>query len=91
MPHWPDWSAKLRRSIGLGLVLALLAASSSCAIRRRVISRQGGNTAQKLQIADESALLESIAREYRAVRDFNATVDMVPALGSAEKNHITEY
>ena len=66
-------------------------AGSSCAIRRRVISRQGGNPAQKLEVADESALLESIARQYRAVRDFSATVDMVPALGSAEKNHITEY
>jgi outer membrane lipoprotein-sorting protein len=44
-----------------------------------------------LQVAGESALLESIAREYRVVHDFSATVDMVPALGSAEKNRITEY
>jgi len=73
------------------LVFGLLFSGSSCAIRRRVISRQGGNPAQKLQVAGESILLETIAREYRAVHDFSATVDMVPALGTAEKNHITEY
>jgi len=91
MPFRPARSAILRHSIALGLVVGLLLAGSSCAIRRRVISRQGGNNAQKLLVADEAALLETIARQYRAVRDFNATVDMVPALGSAEKNHITEY
>jgi outer membrane lipoprotein-sorting protein len=32
-----------------------------------------------------------IAKQYQAVHDFNATVDMVPALGSAEKSKITEY
>ena len=30
-------------------------------------------------------------QQYEAIRDFNATVDMVPALGSAEKSKITEY
>jgi outer membrane lipoprotein-sorting protein len=73
------------------LVFGLLFSGSACAIRRRVISRQGGNPAQKQQVAGESILLETIAREYRAVHDFSATVDMVPALGTAEKNHITEY
>jgi len=36
-------------------------------------------------------LNDAIRRQYDAVRDFSATVDMVPALGSAEKNRITEY
>ena len=91
MPPRSARSAILRHSIVFGLFFAFMLAGSSCAVRRRVISRQGGNSAQKLQVADESALLESIVREYRAVRDFSATVDMVPALGSAEKNRITEY
>ena len=32
-----------------------------------------------------------IAQQYEAIHDFNATVDMVPALGTAEKSKITEY
>ena len=81
-----------RNAIGLSfLVFSLLFAGSSCAIRRRVISRQGGNPAQKLQVAGEATLIEIVARQYRAMHDFSATADMVPALGTAEKNHITEY
>ncbi|MGP8243354.1 MAG: DUF4292 domain-containing protein [Bryobacteraceae bacterium] len=95
MPFRPARSAIPRQRIAFslvfGAVFGLILTGSSCAIRRRVILRQGGNPAQKLQVADESALLEIIAREYRAIHDFSATVDMVPALGSAEKNHITEY
>ena len=32
-----------------------------------------------------------VTRQFDAVRDFNAEVDMVPALGTAEKSKITEY
>ncbi len=46
---------------------------------------------QPLLVADKEALLEAISRQYRSVHDFSATVDMVPALGSAEKSKITEY
>lgn len=53
--------------------------------------RKGSNTAQPLLVADRAALLEALSRQYRAVRDFSATVDMVPALGTAEKSKITEY
>jgi hypothetical protein len=42
-------------------------------------------------LADQNTLLQAIVRQYDAIRDFYATVDMVPALGSAEKNKITEY
>ena len=44
-----------------------------------------------LLVADEASLIEAIAKQYNAVHDFSATVDMTPALGSAEKNQITEY
>ncbi len=60
-------------------------------MRRRLIVRKGSNAAQPLLVADKDALIQAISRQYRAVHDFSATVDMVPALGSAEKSKITEY
>jgi outer membrane lipoprotein-sorting protein len=66
-------------------------AFSSCAVRRRVISRLGGKSPQALRTADAETLLNSLVRQYDAIKDFTATVDMTPALGSAEKNKITEY
>ena len=72
------------------LVLCLLsAATSSCIARRRLIPRAGNTKA--LLVADLPTLLAAIIKQYAAVHDFSATVDMVPALGSTEKNHITEY
>lgn len=64
---------------------------SSCLARRRLIVRKGSNAAQPLRMADQATLLEAISRQYQAVHDFSATVDMVPALGTAEKSKITEY
>jgi len=80
------------RRVRISVLVVCLAcvALSSCLVRRRSFNR-AANPAQKLLVADESALLDAIAREYNAIHDFNATVDMVPALGSAEKNQITEY
>jgi outer membrane lipoprotein-sorting protein len=84
-----------RRLPATVLVLCLLViGESSCLVRRRLITRTGtssGKTAQNLLIADEQTLIDSIAKQYNAIRDFSATVDLVPALGSAEKSHITEY
>ena len=65
---------------------------SSCLARRRVITRKGGQQPPRpLLTADRQTLLDSITRQYDAIHDFNATVDMVPALGTAEKSKITEY
>ncbi len=64
---------------------------SSCLARRRAFARSGGKPTQPLLVADQSTLVDIIARQYEAIHDFNATVDMVPALGSAEKSKITEY
>ena len=84
MPH--------RRAVAAAFSLWLLASSlSSCVVRRRLISRRGANPTQTLQVADQASLLEAVRREYNAIHDFTATVDMVPALGSAEKSKITEY
>jgi outer membrane lipoprotein-sorting protein len=64
---------------------------SSCLARRRAFARTGGKPTQPLLVADRSALIDIMARQYAAIHDFTATVDMVPALGSAEKSKITEY
>jgi len=84
MPH--------RRDVVAALLPCLFAFTfSSCVVRRRLISSRGANPTQTLHVADEASLLEAVRRQYDAVHDFTATVDMVPALGSAEKSKITEY
>lgn len=75
----------------LTLLLCLyVLVSTSCLARRRVISRNGG-ARQTLQVADKQALVDRVAETYKVVHDISATVDMTPALGSAEKAKITEY
>jgi hypothetical protein len=64
---------------------------SSCLARRRAIAGRGGTATPNLLIADKASLIAAVLRQYNEVRDFNATVDMVPAVGTAEKSQITEY
>jgi outer membrane lipoprotein-sorting protein len=72
------------------LVLCLLCAdTTSCVARRRLIQR--ATTAKALLVADLPSLLAAVKKQYDAIQNFSASVDMVPALGSTEKNHITEY
>jgi outer membrane lipoprotein-sorting protein len=82
-----------RRFPALLLLLCLIVTGlSSCLARRRAISRPGGAAVtQRLLVANKPALLAAIERQYDAIHDFSATVDMVPALGTAEKSKITEY
>jgi hypothetical protein len=82
---------RFRRHVAAVILVCSLPMFSSCLARRRLIVRKGSNAAQPLLVADQAALLEAISRQYQAVHDFSATVDMVPALGSAEKSKITEY
>jgi outer membrane lipoprotein-sorting protein len=71
--------------------LALATWNSSCLVRRRSIARKGASVTQALLVADRQSLVDSIARQFDAVRDFNAEVNMIPALGTTEKNKVTEY
>ena len=81
-----------RRARALPLLLCLSTlALSSCVVRRRLITRKGAKAAPVLLTSDKQTLIARIAREYQAIHDFSATVDMMPALGSAEKSKITEY
>ena len=83
----------MRRVLITVLLVCLVTASlTSCLARRRLFVRKGvGNPQQQLLTADRQSLIDSIARQYDAVQDFSAEVDMVPALGTAEKSKITEY
>lgn len=83
----------LFRRVPAALLVACLVSLglSSCFARRRLFSRNGGKVTQALLVTGRTTLVESIARQFEAIHDFNATVDMVPALGSAEKSRITEY
>jgi outer membrane lipoprotein-sorting protein len=80
-----------RPRLALVLLGFTLLSFPGCLARRRLITRSGGSTAQTLRTADIPELLEIVKTQYEAVNDFTATVDMVPGLGTAEKNQITEY
>ena len=80
-----------RRCLLLILFCLMAFGLSSCLARRRLVTRNGSKTPQALLVTNRDALLQAITRQYNAIHDFNATVDMVPALGSAERSKITEY
>jgi hypothetical protein len=73
------------------LVLLLSLGLSSCVVRSRIITRKGGKSTQPLLIATKAQLVDSLAKTYDAIHDINATVDMSPAIGSAENSKVTEY
>jgi outer membrane lipoprotein-sorting protein len=60
-------------------------------VRRRAIERKGAKVDQALLVADRQALVDAVARQYDAIRDLNIEVNMIPALGTTEKNKVTEY
>ncbi len=63
---------------------------AACSVTRG-IRRAGKAAAQPLVVTGKPTLIAIVARNFNLVRDFHATVDMTPSLGSAEKNKITEY
>jgi hypothetical protein len=71
------------------LLVCLSAPFSSC-LARRADSPQRP-TPPSPAVADLPDPARRYRSQYEAIRNFSATVDMVPALGSAEKNNITEY
>src|ERR1051326_2278442 len=84
---------RFRRVLVLVFTFCLLSlAFSACVVRRRTITRKGSKKdSQALLVANRDTLVQALAKQYNAIKDFSATVDMVPALGSAEKSKITEY
>jgi hypothetical protein len=78
-----------RRSLAAVLCFSFL--MTGCLARRRVITRKGGSAQQALLSADKETLLKRIDGIYQSIDTLNATVDMVPALGTVNKGEITEY
>ncbi len=82
---------ELRRVAGVLALIYSVLLGTSCVARRRVITRNKAAPAQSLLTADKHDLLTLIERQYQAIDTLNATVDMVPAVGSVIKGKITEY
>jgi hypothetical protein len=78
-------------TILLCLAVLLVANSTSCLVRRRTVTRKGGQPTQTLLTTDKDTLIKEIAQRFEAIQTFNATVDMVPALGTVNKGKVTEY
>src|SRR5580704_8271342 len=91
MVKMPSKGSAAATTLYLWLLALLLASSPSCLVRRRIITRKGGQPVQTLLNADKERLIKIIADQYAAIQTLNATVDMVPALGTANKGKITEY
>jgi hypothetical protein len=85
------------KSMALSRVAAVVALScsvlvlTSCLARRRVITRNKTAPNQALKTSNRELLLGVIQKEYESIQALNATVDMVPAVGSVNKGKITEY
>jgi outer membrane lipoprotein-sorting protein len=73
------------------LAVCLCVFWTGCLARRRVITRDGKSSVQQLLTATEADLENRLSKQFNAIQDFSATVDMVPALGTTEKSKITEY
>jgi outer membrane lipoprotein-sorting protein len=69
----------------------VIASSTSCLVRRRIVTRKGGQPTQVLLNTTKDNLIQQIATQYAAVSTLSGTVDMVPAIGTANKGKITEY
>jgi outer membrane lipoprotein-sorting protein len=82
---------ELRRVTAVVALSCSVLVLASCVARRRVITRNKAAPAQSLLTADKHDLLTLIEKQYKAVDTLNATVDMVPAVGSVIKGKITEY
>jgi hypothetical protein len=85
------------KSMVLSRVAAVVALScsvlvlTSCLARRRVITRNKTAPNQALKTSNRELLLGVVQSEYESIQALNATVDMVPAVGSVNKGKITEY
>jgi outer membrane lipoprotein-sorting protein len=85
MPHF---------RVGIAVVLLCLTSLGlpSCVVKRRIITRTGAKSSQPVLLtAQGPELVQRVADQFAAIHDFTATIDMTPALGTAEKNRITEY
>jgi outer membrane lipoprotein-sorting protein len=84
--------SSVRVTAALAVLCLTAGGLSSCVVKRRIITRIGAKGSQPVLLtAQAPELVRRIADQYNRIHDFNATVDMTPALGTAEKGRITEY
>src|SRR5690242_15441024 len=88
MPFQGSKSAAL---LHFSVAAILILGTTSCLVRRRVFTRKGAPPTQALLVADKQTLIDKIGQQYAAINTLSATVDMVPAIGTANKGRITEY
>jgi hypothetical protein len=84
-------SMALSRVAAVVALLCSVLVLTSCLARRRVITRNKTAPNQSLKISNRALLLGVVQSEYESIQALNATVDMVPAVGSVNKGKITEY
>ena len=82
---------ELRRVARALALLCSVLILTSCLARRRVITRNKATPTQSLLASDKTTLVQVVDTEYQTIQTLNATVDMVPAVGSVNKGKITEY
>lgn len=73
------------------VVCLLLVFTSSCLVRRRVVTRQGKHDTRPLLTATKDELVQRIRATYEPIHSFTATLDMTPSLGSVYKGEINEF
>lgn len=75
------------------LVWLLAALLATGCVSRNVVIKRGAQTGppKPLLVATKEDLIQRLADRYNAIKSFNASVDLTPALGSVYKGKITEY
>ena len=79
------------RSVAVLACVTVTLLSTGCVARTRVITRGKGGTTKPLLVATQDELIRRLTDRYNAIKSFNASVDLTPALGSVYKGKITEY
>jgi len=81
------------RSRAASACLSLALLFSGCVARNRVITRGGNHPGppKPLLTASKDELIRRLTDRYNAMKSFNASVDLTPAVGSVYKGKITEY
>jgi outer membrane lipoprotein-sorting protein len=91
MVKMPFRGSRAAALLHFSIVVLLMMGTASCLVRRRVLTRKGAAPTQTLLTAAKQTLIEKIAEQYAAVNSLSMTLDMVPAVGTANKGKITEY
>ena len=80
------------RSAATLVCLPVILLATGCVARTKVITRGNHPGPPKpLLVASQEELIRRLTQRYEAIRSFDASVDLTPAVGSVYKGKITEY